>query len=162
MITAYGLEGTPIYAVGIEGEITLDLKPDLTIDQIRKKLNAVRENLSPIRRVARNLNLSEAAMALLFHYTEKNISLDAMIERIKNFPIQLLERQPLAEAISSSGGVQWGELDTDFMLKKFPGIFVAGEMIDWDAPTGGFLIQASVSTGHAAAVSMSKWLQHNG
>lgn len=157
MVTSYGLEGTPIYSVGLEGMVSIDLKPDLSKEQIRKKLSAVRENLSPLRRVGRNLNLCEAAMALLFHLGPKNVSLDDMIELIKDFPIELQDRQPLAEAISSSGGVQWSELDANLMLKKFPGVFVAGEMIDWDAPTGGFLIQGSASLGHAAAVAIIKY-----
>jgi predicted flavoprotein YhiN len=63
----------------------------------------------------------------------------------------LKAQRPLDEAISSSGGISWEEIGLDYSLKKFPGLFVAGEMIDWDAPTGGFLIQACVSQGHAAA-----------
>jgi predicted flavoprotein YhiN len=77
---------------------------------------------------------------------------------VKKFPIVLGDRQPLSEAISSSGGVAWEEVDDQLMLKKFPGVFLAGEMLDWDAPTGGFLIQGSVSLARRAARGVEKFL----
>lgn len=161
VITQYGVEGTPVYFAGEVGIVNLDLKPDLTEDQIRKKLTASRENLSPIRRVKKNLNLSPAALALIFHMTPQVIlgDLEMLIQRLKKFPLHLKNRQPLSEAISSSGGVHWDELTDGLMLKKFPGVFLAGEMIDWDAPTGGFLIQGCVSMGHWVGHSISTYLK---
>ena len=149
MVTNYGLEGTPIYFHGGVGEVLLDLKPDLTADKIFLNLQAVKENLSPMRRVKQKLGLCEASLALLFHHTPVEIKNDLkkLIERVKKFPVQLKAPRPLSESISSKGGVALSELDEDLQLKKFKNIFCGGEMLDWDAPTGGFLIQASVSQG---------------
>lgn len=156
VITAYGIEGTPIYAVGEVGRVDIDLKPDLPLDEVRRKLAVPRENLSPARRLKRTLRLGPAALALLYHMPlEGTPTIDALAERVKRFPLVLLARQPLAESISSAGGLAWSELDASLMLRRFPGIFVAGEMIDWDAPTGGYLIQACVSTGFAAGRAMA-------
>ena len=160
VITNYGVEGTPVYFAGMEGEVEIDLKPDLTEAQIEAKLRMSRENLSPIRRIKRLLNLGEGALALLFHMTpqEELSDLSAMIVRIKRFRLKLEGRQPLSEAISSSGGVAMGELDGALMLRRYPAVFLAGEMLEWDAPTGGFLIQGSVSLGHAAGRGILEYL----
>ena len=153
VVTRYGIEGTPIYFAGEKGTVFLDLKPDLSSEQLLRKLLSVKENLSPLRRAKKVLNLNQATLALIFHMggAESRGSVEDFVRLLKRFPLELLEPQPLAEAISSKGGVVWSELDPDFMLKKFPGIYLAGEMIDWDAPTGGFLIQGSVSQGHFVA-----------
>jgi uncharacterized flavoprotein (TIGR03862 family) len=152
VITRYGIEGTPVYFAGEKGVVYLDLKPDLTEEQVLRKLEFVKENLSPLRRAKKVLKLGEGALALLYHVPESGGSepgagLRGFARRIKRFELELREPQPLAEAISSSGGVSWDELDRSLMLKRFPGVFAAGEMIDWDAPTGGFLIQGCVSQG---------------
>ncbi len=161
VITRYGLEGTPVYFAGVSGTVLLDLKPSWSHEQVLAKLQSVRENFSVLRRVQKTMNLGEGAMALLFHLSspEAKKDLAAMAQLIKCFPLNLLQKRSLDEAISSAGGVLWEELDDAFMLKKFPGIFLAGEMIDWDAPTGGFLIQASVSQGHYAATQMVRYLK---
>jgi uncharacterized flavoprotein (TIGR03862 family) len=159
VITRYGIEGTPVYFAGETGQVTLDLKPDLSEEQLLRKLELVKENLSPLRRAKRHLNLGEGALALLFHLGAGS-DLKALAARIKKFPLELRAPQPLNEAISSSGGLSWSELDPTLMLKKFPGVFAAGEMIDWDAPTGGFLIQACVSQGHWAGQAMADYCAH--
>jgi len=161
MITSYGLEGTPIYAIGELGEVSLDLKPDLSVEEITAKLSAPRkENLSPMRRIKKDLKLCEASEALLFHMSTpvQKSDLRKMVDLIKCFPLQLRARRPIQEAISSSGGLSFSELSNDLMLKRFPGIFAGGEMLDWDAPTGGFLIQASVSEGAYVARRMAEFL----
>lgn len=160
IVTTYGLEGTPIYFVGIEGEGTLDLKPALSMDAMMERLRDVGENLSPMRRVQQKLKLSEASLALLYHLTPSEIrnDLQSLVLRIKNFPVSLIGPQPLAEAISTKGGIALSEIDDAFMLKKIPGVFAAGEMLDWDAPTGGFLIQGCVSQGVAAAHGVLEYL----
>ena len=100
----------------------------------------------------------------MFHCTPREILENADLRRLsqylKAFPIELGEPQPLAEAISSSGGVQMSELDEHFMLKKFPGVFMAGEMLDWDVPTGGFLIQGCVSQGFCAGHGVLRRVSH--
>ncbi len=76
----------------------------------------------------------------------------------KDYVIPLKTRRPIAEAISSAGGIAWSELTGDLMLKKIPGLFVAGEMIDWEAPTGGYLLQGCFVTGHRAALGLHQRL----
>jgi len=149
VITQYGIEGTPVYFVGIPGPATLDLKPDLTQNQIEERLNHVRENWSPIRRVKRTLQLSVASESLLFHHAPESAkaSVKAMAAIIKKFPLDLIQARPLSEAISSGGGIAINAVTDNLELRSFPEIFCGGEMLSWDAPTGGFLIQACVSQG---------------
>jgi len=161
MVTEYGLEGTPIYAIGASEIVHIDLKPDLSAKEIFGKLSVpLKENLSPLRRVKKYLRLCEASEALLFHLTpaSKRTDLKQIVANIKALPVQLKSPRPLQESISSSGGLHWNELDSSFMLKKFPKVFAAGEMLDWDAPTGGFLIQGCVSQGHWVGQSILKSL----
>lgn len=160
LITEYGLEGTPVYFLGIPGKASIDLKPDLTEEQILKKLTAKTENLSPLRRAKKYLALSPSALALLFHHAprESLTDLHCFVKLLKSFPLELGQPQPLTEAISSSGGVDFQELNTDLMLIHHPGCFLAGEMLCWDAPTGGFLIQGCVSQGHWMGEGILKYL----
>lgn len=160
MITSYGIEGTPVYTVGMPDLCFIDLKPDLSESQIQQKMNSIRENLSPLRRATKKLNLDEAALALIFHHAPAAAltSVEAFAAVIKHFPVMLQAARPLSEAISSRGGVALNEIDSSFQLKGTPGVFIAGEMLDWSAPTGGFLIQASVSQGFVAAQGMLKYL----
>jgi uncharacterized flavoprotein (TIGR03862 family) len=156
LITEYGIEGTPVYFVGSPGKAFLDLKPAWDLKEVIQKLSQGKENLSPIRRAKKFLNLSPPALAFLFHFTtEKDRSdLKNLAALIKKLPILLKGPRPLSEAISSSGGVSMVEVDQNLMLKKVPGIFLCGEMLDWDAPTGGFLIQGAVLQGVVAARAM--------
>lgn len=153
MITDYGIEGTPVYAVGETGIGFLDLKSDLTAAAIAARLGSAAENLAPLRRAVKVLKLDAVRSALLFHHAPAGAlaSTEAIAAAIKKFPLLLKEARPLTEAISSRGGIALREVDENFMLKKMPGVFVAGEMLDWHAPTGGFLIQACVSQGYVAA-----------
>jgi predicted flavoprotein YhiN len=73
-------------------------------------------------------------------------------------PLELTGVAPIARAISTAGGIAFSELDGDFMLRRLPGVFAAGEMLDWEAPTGGYLLQASFATGVAAGRGALKWL----
>jgi uncharacterized flavoprotein (TIGR03862 family) len=157
VITKYGLEGTPIYFHGEPGEAFLDLKPDLTLPLIEERLARVKENLSPMRRVKQKLELGEASLALLFHETPADIRSDLgrLAARVKRFPVRLDRPRPLEEAISSRGGVALDEVDESLELRKLPGIYCGGEMLAWDAPTGGFLIQAAVSMGARIARAIS-------
>jgi uncharacterized flavoprotein (TIGR03862 family) len=158
LITAYGLEGTPVYTYGRGETCYIDLKSDLNVAEIEQKLDAVRENLSPLRRAKKTLGLPPAALALLYHHApEGGLQTNAQLAQLlKKFPVTLLRPRPLSEAISSAGGIALGEVTTDFELKKFPGVFTVGEMLDWSAPTGGFLIQACVSQGHAAGSAICR------
>lgn len=152
MITKYGIEGTPVYFAGQTGLVHFDLRPDLNQAQIIDRLNAVRENLSPIRRIKKQLSLGEASLALVFHHTPPALKDERDLKKwaalVKHFPLVLGEPQPLTEAISSAGGLSFAELTDQLELKRYPGFFAAGEMLDWDVPTGGFLIQGAVAQGY--------------
>jgi uncharacterized flavoprotein (TIGR03862 family) len=161
VITNYGLEGTPVYFGGEIGTVHIDLKPDLRVDQILAKCRAVKENLSPIRRVSKQLNLCPASLALLFHMAPQPAlkDIELLAQTIKNFPISFHGTQSLSESISSQGGLHFSELEAQsFMLNKVRGVFAAGEMLNWDAPTGGFLIQACVSQGFHAGKGILNYL----
>lgn len=154
VLTRYGLEGTPIYFLGTPGEASLNLKPEQSPQQWLATLQKpLRENLSPLRRIKKLGGLSEAALALLYHLTDSvtRSNLESLAFAAQNLSLTLLHPRPLEEAISSRGGVDWSELGENLMLKKLPQVYCAGEMIAWDAPTGGFLIQGSVALGAAAA-----------
>jgi predicted flavoprotein YhiN len=163
LITRNGLEGGAIYRLGRalrsmdEPRLTIDLKPQLSVEAMRERI----ANLHTPAEWFRAWKLSIAAIGLL-ETTPPNGPRDVekMITRLKNFAVALRGPRPIAEAISSAGGVPWGELDDTLMLRKLPGIYVAGEMIDWEAPTGGYLLQGCFATatraGRAAALRQSE------
>jgi len=158
LITRHGLEGGPIYHLGpvlravAKPVLVLDLKPDLSPDEVKDRLSTVRKNF--VREAQRRLHLSDAAVALLRHLPNLGPWRDNQVlaGAIKHCQIPLQGPRPLEEAISTAGGVLWEELDENLMLKKLPGVFLAGEMIDWEAPTGGFLLQGCFATGKRAAL----------
>lgn len=157
LITRYGLEGGAIYRLGRNLRampnryLTLDFKPQLNDEALCKRIS----NL-PAGEWFRAWKLSKAAIALLeTQFPDELNDASRTIATVKNFKIALTGPRPIAEAISSAGGVPWRELDETLMLRKMPGVFVAGEMIDWEAPTGGYLLQGCFATatraGRAAA-----------
>ncbi len=163
VITRYGLEGAPIYRLGPElrameqPQVVIDFKPDQTKAELLERMGRVQRNF--VREARRRLNLDAGTAALLGHLPDRGPwkSAKQIVDEIKQCPIKLTGSRPVAEAISSAGGVAWSELDAGLMLKKLPGVFVAGEMIDWDAPTGGFLLQACFSTAtHAARAALAR------
>ncbi len=168
MIGASGIEGGAVYALSaalrdaIEAEgstiLTVDLKPDLTREALAKRLQRrPGQSLSTFLRKA--AALPPVAIALLREAGVAPDEPDALAARIKALPLRLLAPAPIERAISSAGGVEWREIDDLFMLKKLPGVFVAGEMIDWEAPTGGYLLQASFATGAAAGRGAAAWIE---
>lgn len=158
MVTSYGIEGTPVYYYGVKGTAYLDLKPGLSVQEVQKKLEATSENFSLPRRLQKLSGLGEAAQALVFHLGLKPAQGKALAQTtadlaalIKKFPLELKGPRPLSESISSRGGIDLSEVGPDLQLKLCPGVYLAGEMLNWSAPTGGFLIQASVAQGVWAA-----------
>jgi len=156
-ITEYGLEGNAIYPIvplvrallqaGGTAELILDLKPDSTLDELRAKYQDSTWN----ERMAA-LNMDRASVALVKAFTPKERYLAGYLaEDIKALRISISKLRPIEEAISTVGGISMEEVAEDFSLIKHPHLFVAGEMLDWDAPTGGFLLQGAFSTGYAAA-----------
>lgn len=160
LITRYGLEGGAIYRLGPElramfpPQIMLDLKPQLTRETIAERLRA----MSSDAHWSKLCKLSPAATALLETlFPEDCRDTERLATRIKSFPLRLVSPRPIAEAISSAGGVRWAELDEGLMLRRMPGVFVAGEMIDWEAPTGGYLLQGCFSTGTRAGRAAARF-----
>ncbi|HLT05360.1 MAG TPA: TIGR03862 family flavoprotein [Pseudomonas sp.] len=170
ILTATGIEGSLVYALSAEirarlerdGEATvlLDLLPDRTEEQIAAALTKPRGSHSMAKHLHRRLKLDGVKAALLRELTDAAAfpSPERLAQRIKALPIRLLRTRPLDEAISSAGGVPFAELDERLMLHRLPGVFCAGEMLDWEAPTGGYLLTACFATGRAAARGMLEWL----
>jgi uncharacterized flavoprotein (TIGR03862 family) len=157
LVTKYGLEGGAIYQLGpalramTEPELVIDFKPAHTVAQLVKKLgNCPRNFLAEARA---RWKLSDAAFAILSNLSGRApfATAESLAVTVKNCALRLTGPRPLAEAISSTGGVRWSELNSSLMICRLPGVFVAGEMIDWDAPTGGYLMQGCFATGTRAA-----------
>lgn len=156
MITRYGLEGTPIYSMGCPGPAEVDLKPDLELAKLQQKIQAV--GVKKWKLAAKLSPGAELLFAALAPEGAMN-SAETLAKSLKSLPLELLRPRGLEECISSSGGLSWEELQPDLSLKKMPSVFCAGEMVDWSAPTGGFLLQGSVSMGVVAAKGILKKLE---
>ncbi len=158
MITRYGLEGGAIYSLTRELRadrvIEIDFKPDSTPEMLR---NRFRDGPVSQEKIVRTLRLSSAAAALIEEVASPQ-NLEEWIEIVKGCRIELERPRPISEAISTAGGVPWDEMTDDLMLRSLPGIFCAGEMIDWEAPTGGYLLQGCFVTGTIAGDGAAKWI----
>ena len=132
--------------------LVLDLRPDIEADALAARLAGARKGDSRSNMLRKAAQLSPAAIAILRDATGNDLPADpaALAALIKAVPLQVTGLMALDRAISSAGGIAGHEIDPHFMLRKLPGVFVAGEMLDWDAPTGGYLLQASLATGFAA------------
>jgi uncharacterized flavoprotein (TIGR03862 family) len=174
IVTRTGIEGGAIYALSAElrqailksGQATLKiaLRPDLEINDLIARLSQPKGKQSFSNFLRKAAHLSPAAIGLLQEAAKTSgVSLSSLspadIARLINaVPIQLNDIAPIARAISTAGGISFDELDSDFMIRRLPGVFAAGEMLDWEAPTGGYLLQASFATGVAAGRGALKWL----
>lgn len=174
VITRKGLEGGVIYALSGairdalaagEGAFMADLRPDLPQHAIADRLGMSRKGDSLANRLRKGAGLSSGAIGLLQEHAAKNglrlaeMAPNALARQIKALPLNFHGLSGLERAISTAGGVSRRAFDDHLMLKSLPGIFVAGEMLDWDAPTGGYLLQASFATGIAAATGAMDWLK---
>jgi len=167
MITSYGLEGGAIYQLGHSLRsmphplLFIDLKPTFSSEELYYKISSYSGDI--INSAQKAWRLGKAAHALISILTPEESRNDSLsLARFtKAIPIQLTSPRPIVEAISSAGGILFSELNDDLMLRKYPGIFVAGEMIDWEAPTGGYLLQGCFSTGVRAARGALKYLSVN-
>lgn len=170
VITRTGLEGGAIYvmsgllreACARDGHANLhiDLCPDLDPADVAQRLDAPRGKMSLTSYLRKRLNLTPQAIALVHEarlHDEAASSGLALL--VKGLPVRLLRPMPIARAISSAGGVMWDDIADDYALKRISGCFVAGEMIDWEAPTGGYLLQACLATGKAAAHGALEYLK---
>lgn len=169
MITDKGVEGSLIYAFGaairdeIEANgkavISVDLRPDRTMEELRKRLSAPRGRQTLSNHLRKAAGLSPLAASLL-REGARDLSGDPSVlaARIKAMPVTLLRPAPIARAISTAGGVRLEAVSENLMLTQKPGTFVAGEMLDWEAPTGGYLLQGCFATAALAARGIAAWL----
>jgi len=165
VLTVDGIEGGVLYALSrplrdaIEAEgsavLTLDLRPDLDASALARRLGGHGQSMA---NALRRGGLAPAAAGLVREIGGTG----TLAERVKALPLQLVGIRPIERAISSAGGIALAELDAGFMLRRLPGVFAAGEMLDWEAPTGGYLLQAAFSTGLAAARAAIAWVPHSG
>ena len=176
MITRDGIEGGGVYALAAalrdeierSGAATLSiaLRPDLAPSVLRDRLAAPRGKQSFATFLRKRLNLAPVAVALLREAAggrdPGRLSAEDLAALINALPIRLDGTAPLERAISTAGGIALGEVDAQFMIRRLPGVFVAGEMLDWEAPTGGYLLQASLATGAAAGRGALAWLGQTG
>jgi uncharacterized flavoprotein (TIGR03862 family) len=174
IVTGSGLEGGAIYAlsgplrdaIAASGEAILgiDLRPDITLTELERRLGAPRGKQSLSNFLRKTVALAPAAVGLLHEAAVASsarlstMAPAALANRIKAVPVRLTGVAPIAKAISTAGGIAFDEIDERFMLHRRPGVFVAGEMLDWEAPTGGYLLQAVFATGAAAGRGALDWL----
>jgi uncharacterized flavoprotein (TIGR03862 family) len=178
MITRAGVEGGAVYALSAElrdavaarGQATLciALRPDLNIDDLIARLSVSRGKQSFSNWLRKATQLSPVGIGLLQEIAKSSgsalpsLSAADLAARINDVPLQISGVAPIARAISSAGGIRFSEIDANFMIRRLPGVFVAGEMLDWEAPTGGYLLQACFATGAAAGKGALKWINANG
>lgn len=171
VITATGIEGSLIYAlsapireaINVHGGATIhiDLLPGRPVDKLQAALSKPRGSRSMAKHLHSQVGIDGVKAALLRELTDAATFADpALLARaIKALPLTLVKARPLDEAISSAGGVTFEAMDERLMLKALPGVFCAGEMLDWEAPTGGYLLTACFASGRAAGAGMLDWLK---
>ena len=174
VLTATGVEGSAIYAISADLRETiardghamlwLDLAPGRDLDRLHADLAKPRGKRSVGEHLRRQAGLDAAKAALVFEVLPRTAfdDADALARTIKRLPLRLVAARPVAEAISTAGGVRLEALDDTLQLKALPGVFCAGEMLDWEAPTGGYLLSASMASGRVAGEGAARWLQGAG
>jgi len=171
VVTQNGIEGSLVYVhsaslrdrIERDGSATLvlDLAPGRSIEKLARDLarQGVKTSLSNRLRKGAGIEGIKAALLRELAPDATKSDQDNLARLIKALPLPVLRTRPIAEAISSAGGIRWNAVDDAYMLKALPGIFVAGEMLDWEAPTGGYLLTACLATGRAAACRIEAWVQ---
>ncbi len=171
VVTKHGIEGSLVYAhaaalrdaltSGQRAALIVDLMPGRTLERIERDLARQDAKTSLANRLRKGAGLDGVKANLVREFgDDADLRDPARLARlIKALPITVVAPRPIAEAISSAGGIAWDGIDEHYMLKQRPGLFVAGEMIDWEAPTGGYLLTACFATGRAAARGIVDWLR---
>jgi uncharacterized flavoprotein (TIGR03862 family) len=171
IISRHGIEGSLVYAHAaalrdrLEREshaaLTVDLAPGRSAERLTMDLARLNSKMSFSNRLRKGAGLEGVKAALVRELAPEanRMAPKELALFIKALPIPLVRPRPIAEAISSAGGIAWSNLDENYMLKPLPGLFVAGEMLDWEAPTGGYLLTACFATGRAAAKGIEAWLR---
>jgi len=170
VITQNGIEGGAVYelssilrdAIARDGttKLSFDLLPDRSEPQIRERLERPRGKRSRANHLRQSVGLTGAKAALLREGrgTERHADAARLAALVKAYPLELQAPRPVAEAISSAGGVMRESVTLDYMIKTMPGVFCAGEMLDWEVRTGGYLLTACFATGRAAGAGAARWL----
>ncbi|ATN35718.1 aminoacetone oxidase family FAD-binding enzyme [Rhizobium sp. ACO-34A] len=170
VISRHGIEGSLVYAHAAalrdalaatgKASLVLDLAPGRTIERLARDLARQDTKASFSNRLRKATGLDGVKAALLRELVSDANRLDAeaLAHLIKALPLPIASPRPIAKAISSAGGIAFDSIDDRFMLKALPGSFVSGEMLDWEAPTGGYLLTACLATGKAAASGIRQWL----
>ncbi|MGQ4659501.1 TIGR03862 family flavoprotein [Lysobacter sp. F6437] len=173
VVTETGIEGSLVYALSAplrdaiarDGEATLqlDLAPGRELDRLRRDLGKPRNGRSLSDHLRRQAGLTGVRSALLHEVLGKSRMDDAelLARAIKRLPLKLRRARPVEESISSAGGVRLEAMDPRLMLDALPGVFCAGEMLDWEAPTGGYLLTACFASGRRAGLGAVEWLRSN-
>ncbi|MBB3166725.1 TIGR03862 family flavoprotein [Rhizobium laguerreae] len=173
VITGSGIEGSLVYTHTAalrdrllnhgSALLTLDLAPGRTIERLSRDLARQDAKSSFSNRLRKGAGLDGVKVALLRELAPERDRTDPgrLAGIIKALAVPVIETRPIAEAISSAGGIRWSSIDENYMLKALPGTFVAGEMLDWEAPTGGYLLTACLATGRAAARGIEAWLSRS-
>lgn len=173
MVTRSGLEGGAIYALSAalrdaiagqgEAVLQIDLRPDTSLEKLVEQLSAPRGKQSFSTFLRKAAKLPPPTVALLQEAVlpgkASGMPVEELAKSIKRVRVRLTDTAPIARAISSAGGIRFEAVDANFMLRRKPGVFVAGEMLDWEAPTGGYLLQACFATGVAAGRGVLEWLK---
>jgi uncharacterized flavoprotein (TIGR03862 family) len=169
VVTETGVEGGVIYtvsshvrdAIATEGtaSLWLDLAPDRSLQQLTTDLSNPRGKRTLATHLTRCAGVAGVKAGLLREVVSKDVLADSarLASAIKSFPLTLTAPRPLAEAISTAGGVSFEALDNRLMLRARSGVFCAGEMLDWEAPTGGYLLTGCMATGHLAGTVAAAW-----
>ncbi|CDZ41782.1 Flavoprotein, HI0933 family/uncharacterized flavoprotein, family [Neorhizobium galegae bv. officinalis] len=170
VVSKHGIEGSLVYAhsaalrdrLVAEGRaaLTVDLTPGRTAERLARDLARQDAKASFSNRLRKGAGLEGVKAALLRELVPdaSRMAPQELAEQIKALQIPVLRPRPIAEAISSAGGIAWSDLDENYMLKPLTGLFAAGEMLDWEAPTGGYLLTACLATGRSAAHGLGAWL----
>jgi uncharacterized flavoprotein (TIGR03862 family) len=163
VITKNGVEGGGIYTISQPvrdgAALSLDVTPDISLAKVQQRLTNPRGKTSLSNHLRKSLNLDPVRIALLQEFAHPlPAEPEPQAALIKNLPVRHAGPAPIDEAISTAGGVPFEELDDNLMLRKLPGVFVAGEMLDWEAPTGGYLITACLATGRQAGLAAARYL----
>lgn len=169
LITETGIEGGAIYAlsgplrdaIARNGAVTIhiDLQTGMSVSELAWRLERARPGQSASTTLRKIAGLSPTEALLVREGGPLPTSPESLASLIKAVPVTLTGTQPLARAISSAGGIRRDAIDDDYMLRELPGVFAAGEMLDWEAPTGGYLLQATFATGVAAADGITRYLE---
>ncbi|HLO33478.1 MAG TPA: TIGR03862 family flavoprotein [Anaerolineales bacterium] len=170
IVTKEGVEGSLIYAAsamirdeilaGGKALISLDMTPDRSLEWLVERLSKPRGSRTVASHLEKTVGIKGVKAGLLREFLSKEdfSNPERLAAFIKNLPIPLIAPRPLDEAISTAGGVMFESLNETLMIRSLPGVFCAGEMLDWEAPTGGYLLTACFATGYAAGMGVLKWL----